>query len=89
VVNRDVAPGDIVAGVPAKPIGRVVDLVARLQAKTDSMPWSSLIRQRGLDFDMEMEKELVQRRVEHFYGSSSEPAAALHTTNNTNTARIV
>jgi hypothetical protein len=53
------------------------------------MPWSNLIRQRGLDFDMEMEKELVQRRVEHFYGSCSESAASLQTTNNTNTARIV
>jgi acetyltransferase-like isoleucine patch superfamily enzyme len=75
VVSRDVAPGDIVGGVPAKPIGRVDELVARLQAKTDSMPWSDLIRKRGLDMDMEMEKELVQRRVEHFYGRGNESRA--------------
>ena len=71
VVNRDVAPGDIVGGVPAKTIGRVDDLVARLQAKTDSLPWGEMIRQRGVDLDTGMEKELVRRRVEHFYGSSS------------------
>lgn len=76
VVSRDVAPGDIVGGVPAKPIGRVDDLVARLQARTDAMPWSGLIRKRGLDLDMEMEKELVQRRVEHFYGLDSESRPA-------------
>lgn len=68
VVNRDVAPGDIVGGIPAKPIGRVDDLVARLQAKTDSLPWKDLIRKREIALDAEMEKELIALRVEYFYG---------------------
>ena len=74
VVNRDVAPGNIVAGVPAKPIGRVDELVVKLQRKTNSLPWSDLIHKRGLDFDAEMEHELVQRRVQYFYPPAGGPA---------------
>ena len=67
VVTKDVAPGDIVAGVPARPIGKVSDLVEKLQAETASLPWSELIRQRKTDFDPAVEPELVRRRVAHFY----------------------
>jgi acetyltransferase-like isoleucine patch superfamily enzyme len=78
VVNRDVAPGDIVGGVPAKPIGKTEDLVVRLLARTNSLPWCELIRKRGIDLDITIEKELVRRRVEHFYGQSRETPPAGH-----------
>jgi acetyltransferase-like isoleucine patch superfamily enzyme len=70
VVTKDVAPGDVVAGVPARPIGRVTDIVAKLQASTDELPWADMIRRRTLDYDLEMEPELVRRRVAHFYPES-------------------
>jgi acetyltransferase-like isoleucine patch superfamily enzyme len=67
VVTKDVAPGDIVAGVPARAIGRVKDLVGKLQARTNDLPWADLIEKRTKDFDLEMEPELVRRRVAYFY----------------------
>ncbi|MEG4317835.1 MULTISPECIES: acyltransferase [unclassified Microcoleus] len=67
VVTKDVAEGDIVAGVPAKPIGRVADLVEKLQTETQSLPWADLINSREGAYDPEMELQLIQLRVSHFY----------------------
>jgi acetyltransferase-like isoleucine patch superfamily enzyme len=73
VVNRDVAEGDIVGGVPAKPIGRVDELVKKLQDQTDKLPWADLIKSRAGGFDPAVEPELLRRRVEHFFGDSAPP----------------
>ena len=68
VVSRDVAEGDIVAGVPAKPIGRVDKLVERLEKETKNLPWADLIEQREGGFDPKLEPELKKMRVEYFFG---------------------
>ena len=68
VVTKDVAEGDIVAGVPAKVIGTVPDLLTKLQARSQALPWYDLIQQRDGSFDRQLEPELVRRRVEYFYG---------------------
>ena len=70
VVTRDVSEGVIVAGIPAKPIGRVVDLVEKLKTKTEQLPWSKLIKERSGSFDPELEPELIRQRVKFFYGES-------------------
>ncbi len=75
VVTKDVAQGDIVAGVPAKPIGRVEDLVKKLHAKTQTLPWADLINCREGGFDPEIEPQLIQLRVSHFYGNTSTQTA--------------
>lgn len=69
VVTRDVAPGDIVGGVPARRISDVADLVRRLQHETESLPWADVIRNRQGAFDADVEQALVQQRVMHFYPS--------------------
>jgi acetyltransferase-like isoleucine patch superfamily enzyme len=74
VVNRDVSPGTVVAGVPAHAVGSFDDLAARLESKTQQLPWADLIARRNGDFDPNLEPALVQMRVNHFYGSDSVPA---------------
>jgi acetyltransferase-like isoleucine patch superfamily enzyme len=69
VVRSDVAEGDVVAGVPAKRVGRVSMSVEMLKARNLTYPWLSLIESRAGDFDPAMEAELIRLRVKHFFGS--------------------
>ncbi len=68
VVAKDVQPGDIVAGVPAKPVGRVDRLVKKLEQRTRRLPWAHLIEKRESAFDPAMEPELVRLRTAHLFG---------------------
>lgn len=68
VVTKDVMPGDIVGGVPAKVIGKVDELVVRLKKETDLLPWAHIIKNRQNSFDPSVEGELCKLRVKHFYG---------------------
>ena len=67
VVPKDVLSGDIVASVPAKCIGKVDDLVKKLQIKTDSYPWSEIIKARQGAFDPKVEPLLSKMRQKYFF----------------------
>lgn len=68
VVAQDVPEGAVVGGVPAKVIGQTDQLVEKLIAQTDKMPWRHLIEQREGAFDAALEPELLKLRREYFFG---------------------
>jgi len=68
VVTKDVPPGAVVAGNPARPLMSTADLVDRKLRRTKAYPWADLIEQRVGDFDAAMEPVLRQMRVSHFFG---------------------
>lgn len=68
VVSRNVPENAIVAGIPAKQVGKVSDLVVKLENETSLLPWSDIINQREGGFDPEMEPMLKKMRQEYFYG---------------------
>ncbi len=71
VVPRDVLPGTVVGGVPARPIGTVEELVRKMQARTMALPWADLIMQRGpTTLDASFEDRLVEARLRHFWGDA-------------------
>lgn len=74
VVNRDVEPGVIAAGVPAKPMGTVAMYADLLSARNKQYPWRHLIESRIGDFDPALEPELRRMRIEHFYAPTSRPS---------------
>ena len=70
VVRSDVAEGDVVAGAPARRVGRLDMSVEILKAKNRQFPWLPLIESRASEFDPSVEGELVRMRVKYFYGMS-------------------
>lgn len=71
VVNRDVPPNTVVAGVPAKAICGIEQLAEKLEAKSDDLPWHDLIEKRGPDYDPAFEPELIRKRVRHMFGEGA------------------
>jgi acetyltransferase-like isoleucine patch superfamily enzyme len=67
VVTKDVLPGTIVGGIPAKPISTVDNLVNRLQEETNSLPWAEIIRKRESAYDPKVEHQLIALRIKYFF----------------------
>ena len=71
LVTKDVPPGCVVGGVPAKVIGRTSDLHASLAAQTQALPWRALVSGRA-DPRAPASAELQAQRVQHFFGPTLE-----------------
>ncbi len=72
VVTRDVPSNSIVAGVPARVVGRLDDYVERVERRVEQWPWIDMVKSRGSSFDPAVEGQLRQMRVAHFFGDAAD-----------------
>jgi hypothetical protein len=68
VVTRDVPANSVVVGVPARRVCSLDELVERLKAANDGLPWRHLIEKRAGGFDPAIEPVLERLRADHFFG---------------------
>ncbi|KJZ60643.1 acetyltransferase-like isoleucine patch superfamily enzyme [Pseudomonas sp. BT76 TE3572] len=68
VVIKDVPPGVVVGGNPAKVICTLEEVLAKVEERSATYPWIDLIRQRSGVYDPELEPKLIAMRSQHFFG---------------------
>lgn len=71
VVTKNVDPGTVVAGVPARTVGSFDDHLAKVAQRTDAMPWLPLLEERYRSGSTARDPRLLQQRLAHFFPDSS------------------
>lgn len=71
VVTKDVPPGVVVGGNPARIICTTEELVQKIEARCNAYPWIDIIRQRNGAYDSDLEPTLTAMRVQHFFGEQA------------------
>jgi len=73
VVTKDVAPNTVVAGVPARPIGTMDELVQKMKDRTAQLPWADLIMRRGATTGASpFDQQIFDARMRHFWGDEND-----------------
>jgi acetyltransferase-like isoleucine patch superfamily enzyme len=72
VVTGDVAPNSVYAGVPARHICHIQQLVQRMADDCATYPWRGLIERRNAAYDPELEPQLLRMRMQYFFGSEAD-----------------
>ena len=67
LVNRDVPPGSIVAGAPARVVGDIERLVARLEQDSARLPWIETLNRYRDSGDPVLRAEVEQVRIRYFF----------------------
>jgi len=71
VVTKDVPPGMVVGGNPAKVICSTKELIERVEERCNSYPWIDLVKQRKGAFDPALEPTLAAVRRQYFFGDGN------------------
>ncbi|MDF3933414.1 acyltransferase [Pseudomonas citronellolis] len=72
IVTKDVPPGTVVGGNPAKVICTIEALMNKVEERCAKYPWMDLIRQRSGHFDPALEPRLAAMRVQYFFGGGAD-----------------
>lgn len=71
VVTKDVPPGVVVGGNPARILCTTEELVQKIEARSNAYPWIDIIRQRSGAYDPDLEPMLTAMRAKHFFGEKA------------------
>lgn len=71
VVTKDVPPGTVVGGNPAKVLCTTEELIRRVEERCNGYPWIDLIKDRKGSFDPALEPQLAAARRQYFYGDGA------------------